>query len=115
MTQLKQYQKEIVKIFKEYDKTGTKTWDYKRTAFDLPYQVGSLTKCLSQLEGVRYNDGLSKKEIMAKVADELSDILAEVLFISHELNIDIEKAWENMKASDKTKISTRSKLLKKKK
>ena len=104
-----------MKIFKDYDKTGTKTWDYKRTAFDLSYQVGSLSKRISQLDNVRYNDGLTKKEILEKASDELADILAEVLFIAHELDIDMEKAWENMKTSDKTKIATRSKLLKKKK
>ena len=38
------------------------------------------------------------------VADELADIMAEVLFISNELNIDFNKAWEKMIESDENKI-----------
>ncbi|HEV7449781.1 MAG TPA: hypothetical protein VGP13_04575 [Candidatus Paceibacterota bacterium] len=102
-------QKEIVRVFKEYEKTGTHKWTADIAAKDLSYQLGSLTKRMMQLKGERYADGLNKKELKKFVADELADILAEVLFISHELGIDIQEAWGGMIGSDKKKISSRSK------
>ena len=56
-------QEEIVKIFSEYDKTGTNTWDYKIASHDLSYQIGKLTKGVLQLKGDRYKEGLSEEEI----------------------------------------------------
>jgi len=47
-------------------------------------------------------------QIKAKLSDELADIMAEVLFIAHELDIDLHSAWDNMLASDQKKISERS-------
>ncbi len=46
--------------------------------------------------------------IKAKLSDELSNILADVLFIAHELDIDLVEAWENMLKSDHDKIEKRS-------
>jgi len=74
----------------------------------LTYQVGSLSKRILQLEGDRYADGLSKEEIKKHIADEIADIMAEILFIAHELGIDVSEAWEKMIESDKGKISKRS-------
>lgn len=108
MKTLKDYTEEIVDIFKEYDRTGTKTWNYKIAAFDLSYQIGSLAKRVAQLDGERYADGLSKEEIKKHIADELADIFAETLFIAHDLGIDLEQGWEDMKTSDQKKIETRS-------
>lgn len=105
---ISQMTSEIVEMFNEYTKQGTPQWTYQTAAQDLPYQVGSLTKLLMQREGNRYREGLSDEEIRTKVADELSDILADVLFIAHELGIDLNEAWRNMLASDEQKISKRS-------
>jgi NTP pyrophosphatase (non-canonical NTP hydrolase) len=106
---LTEMQKEIVSVFKEYEKTGTHKWTAEIASKDLAYQLGSLTKRMMQLKGERYADGLNKKELKKFVADELADILAEVLFISHELDIDMQEAWGAMVGSDKKKINTRSK------
>lgn len=106
---LSSYTKEVVAIFKEYKKQGTKPWTYDTAVRDLPYQIGSLTKAIMQLRNERYPEGLSKKELIAKVADELADIFAETLFIAHELGISLEDAWTKMLESDKTKIKSRSK------
>ena len=100
--------KEVVQIFAEYDKTGTNTWNYEIAAHDLPYQVGSLTKVVSQLKGNRYADGLSKEELLRKASDELADIMAEVLFVAHDLNIDMYEPWNGMVGSDQAKIKERS-------
>ena len=100
--------REIVRTFKKYDKTGTRTWTAEIAAKDLSYQIGSLTKRMMQQKGERYADGLSKKELKRYTADELADILAEVLFISHELDIDIQEAWNAMIGSDTAKIKARS-------
>lgn len=104
---LQQYSKEAIATFKNYQKTGTPAWDYKIAARDLPYQVGSLTKALLQLEGTRHKEGKTNSELKAKIADELADIFAEVLFIAHGLNISLEKAWQDMLASDNKKIAAR--------
>lgn len=102
---------EIVDIFSHYEKQGTVPWTYSIAARDLSYQVGSLTKALLQLEGARYNEGKTETELKAKVGDELADILAEVLFISHELSISLSDAWDDMLKSDYKKIAERTTLL----
>jgi hypothetical protein len=99
---------QIAKIFKEYDKQGTKTWTYDVAATDLQYQIGSLSKRILQMKKLRFNEGLSDSEIKDKIADELADVLAETLFIARELDIDIVDAWDKMLQSDKKKIGERS-------
>ena len=41
------------------------------------------------------------------MADELVDILAEVLFIAHDLGLDMPAAWDMMIESDHHKIAER--------
>jgi hypothetical protein len=106
---IKQYANEAVRTLKAYDKTGSKPWTYKTAAIDLSVQVGSLIKLIMQSEGTRFNHGQTKKEIQEKIGDELADILTEILFISDELGIDMDKAFEKMLKSDEQKISTRAK------
>lgn len=99
---------DVVRTFDAYMAQGTARWRYKTAALDLSYQVGSLAKRILQLDGERYPEGLSKEEIKAKIPDELADIMAEVLFIAHELGIDMNQAWESMIKSDNKKIEERS-------
>ena len=108
MSQLRDMTERIVQVFHEYDKQGTKTWTYDVAANDLQYQVGSLIKRILQLKGFRYKEGLSDDDIREKLADELADILAEVLFIAHDMDIDIETACDKMLESDERKIQERS-------
>jgi NTP pyrophosphatase (non-canonical NTP hydrolase) len=108
MKTLKDYTNEIVETFKGYEKTGTKPWTYKIAAFDMSYQIGSLAKRIAQLDGERHAEGLSQEELKKYAADELADIFAEVLFIAHDLGIDLEQGWEDMKKSDEKKIEERS-------
>ena len=60
-----------------------------------------------QLNGERHHENKSRKEIISGISDELADILAEVLFISKELDIDLDVAWGKMLASDRSKIAQR--------
>jgi len=100
---------QIIKQMKEYSsRLGTKPWDYKTALRDLPCQVGSLTKLVMQLEGERYRYNKTNTEIKEEIGDELADILSLVVFIAHELNIDLNDAWEEMLKSDESKLSTRS-------
>lgn len=99
---------EVVHQMNRYTKIGTKKWDYKTAVTDMPVQVGSLTKLMMQLKGDRYAHEMTEKEIKAKMADELTDILSLVLFIAHELSIDIHQAWAAMLASDDHKIDHRT-------
>lgn len=101
-------QQQVVDIFKAYDTQGTNTWDFKIASHDLQYQVGNLTKGILQLTGDRYADGLGDDQIKTNIADELADIMAEVLFIAHELDINLTEAWRAMIKSDETKINERS-------
>lgn len=104
---LQELTRDVVSIFKKYEETGTTPWTYKIAAHDLSYQVGSLTKALMQLDGERHAEGANREALLAKTADELADILAEVLFIAHELGISIDEAWAGMLASDQSKIDQR--------
>ena len=100
---------QIIKQMKEYSsRLGTKPWDYKTALRDLPCQVGSLTKLVMQLEGERYRYNKTNTEIKEEIGDELADILSLVVFIAHELNIDLNDAWEEMLKSDENKLFTRS-------
>ncbi|MEI6478207.1 MAG: hypothetical protein WCO52_04465 [bacterium] len=99
---------DVTRIFAEYDKQGTVTWDYRIAASDLPYQLGSLTKAISQLHGERYAEGKTEEQLKRTIADELADIMAEVLFIAQDLDIDLESAWEGMLKSDTDKIKERT-------
>ncbi|MFH1667648.1 MAG: hypothetical protein ABH884_01320 [Candidatus Komeilibacteria bacterium] len=101
-------QREIVEVFSKYESQGTKPWSYSVTSHDLQYQVGNLTKCILQLQNYRYREGLGEAQIKENLADELADIMAEVLFLAHELDIDLQEAWKKMFASDEKKISERS-------
>ena len=105
---LEELQKETIATFKEYEKTRRRPWTYRIAAFDLSYQVGSLAKRILQIEGDRFGENLSREELKTKTADELVDIMAEVVFIAHELGIDLEQAWQNMLESDKKKVSEQS-------
>jgi hypothetical protein len=103
---LHQLTDEIVATFESYQQTGTKPWDYLIASRDLSYQVGSLTKVIMQMTNERYAKE-SPEELKAKAADELADIMAEVLFIAKELDIDMYEAWSKMIGSDNAKISER--------
>lgn len=103
---LYQLRDEIVRTFAEYEKTGTKKWDYLIASRDLSYQIGSLNKIIMQLSGERYSKD-SAEILKSQAADELADILAEVLFIAKELDIDMYDAWNQMLGSDNQKISER--------
>lgn len=108
MTQLQEMTKRVVDIFQAYGAQGTKDWDYDIAAHDLQYQIGKLTKGILQLKGYRYDEQLTGDQIKQNIADECADTLAEILFITHKLDIDIEAAFEAMLESDKKKISERS-------
>ena len=93
---------------KSYHKVGTPVWDYETAANDLPWQVGSMTKLIMQLSGKRHNEGLSKEELMRRLSDELADVVCVALYVAHELDIDIEKAFDAMLESDKKLVASRS-------
>ena len=96
---------QIVDTFNKYDAQGTAHRTYETAAFDLPYQVGNLAKCILQLTGRRHKSWLTDEQIKGNLADELADIVAEALFIAHELDIDMDKAWTDMLMSDEEKIA----------
>lgn len=109
MTQnLRLMTEQVVRHMQAYSQTGTKPWSYETALKDLPVQVGSLTKLLMQWQGERLNPGMTENAIKMKIADELSDILSLVLYIAHELAIDIEEAWETMLKSDQDKFKERN-------
>lgn len=92
MSKLQAMTTQIVDVFTRYSKQGTKPWNYRVAAHDLQYQVGNLSKAILQLDGFRFKGDKSEGEVKEVIADELADIMAEVLFIAAELDIDIEQA-----------------------
>lgn len=101
---LTQFTKEILTVYKDYQKTGTKKWTYEIASRDLSYQVGVLNKLVLQLRNERSRGNLSRKDLKEQMADELADILAEIVFIAYDLGINLEKAWGKMLRSDREKI-----------
>ncbi len=67
---------------------------------------------MMQMNGERYAHGQSSEALKLKFADELADILSLVLFIAHEMHIDIDQAWKQMLESDEVKFSDRGQSLK---
>ena len=112
MTQrtLTDYTNDIIAVYKSYEKTNTVAWGYSIAARDLPYQVGTLTKAVLQLENIRHRKGKTENDLKQDIADELADIFAEILFIAHELDISLEDAWNQMLLSDNKKIEERKVL-----
>jgi len=106
---LKLMEEQIVQQLQKYHQhLGTKPWDYRIAAKDMSYQIGSLMKLMMQLEGERYRHAKTDAQIKEEIADELADMLSLILFISHELNIDLKEAWNNMLQSDENKFKKRS-------
>jgi hypothetical protein len=103
---------ELSKIVKDsfgtYDAQGTKHWTWKTAVRDLTYQIGSLSKITLQLTNYRWADGKKEPELMAEFSDELADIMAEVLYIASELDIDMNEAMAAMVKSDQKKVSERT-------
>lgn len=101
----------VLDSFSNYDEnTPTVEWNHRIAARDLSYQIGSLTKALMQLEGERFDEQKSKQELREIVADELADILAETLYIAHEMDISMSDALDAMVESDNKKIEKQSKF-----
>jgi hypothetical protein len=106
--QLSKMKEQIVHQMEQYHQNlGTKPWDYRTASRDLSCQIGSLMKLMMQLENERYRHGKSDSQIKAEIGDELADILSLVLFISHDLKIDIASAWDQMIKSDQKKFKDR--------
>lgn len=101
------FKKQMI-VWDHYFKQGTNPWNADIAIQDLTYQIGSLAKLNLQLKNCRYRDGQDDTAIKAKMSDELVDILAEVLFVSHELGIDLNKAFNDMLDSDIRKITERN-------
>jgi hypothetical protein len=108
MKTLKDLTDDVLMTFNRYNDQGTNPWDYETATYDLAYQIGMLTKRIMQMKNKRYADGLSQAELKELVADECADILANTLFVAHELDIDLEKAWQGMLDSDEKKIEERT-------
>jgi hypothetical protein len=104
--------KELIKkqmfVWDHYSKQGTTPWTADIAIQDMAYQIGSLTKLNLQLKNYRYRDGADDKTILAKMSDELADILAETLFVATELGIDLDKAFNDMLDNDIRKIAERN-------
>lgn len=99
---------ELLEVWNSYHKQGTHPWTREVAAQDLQYQIWSFAKLVLQLQNFRYREWLSEDEIKKKMADELADILAEVIFVADGYQIDLPQAWQDMLVSDRKKISERS-------
>ena len=94
--------------FAKYDAQGTRHWTWEVAMQDLSYQIGSLQKVALQLSEYRWADGKDKVALEADFRDELADILAEVLYVAAERGIDMNRAMDEMVASDQKKVTART-------
>lgn len=106
---ISQLTKAVKESFAAYDQQGTRHWTWEVAARDLAYQIGSLNKVILQLSGDRWTDGKDNEALEADFRDELADILAEVLYIASKRGIDMNRAMNEMIASDQRKVSQRTK------
>jgi hypothetical protein len=100
--------KTVKASFAKYDKQGTDHWTWEVAAKDLAYQIGSLNKVMLQLSRHRWADGKDTETLEADFRNELADILAEVLYIAGERNIDMNIAMDEMYADDQRKVDERT-------
>jgi hypothetical protein len=100
--------KDVQASFANYDVQGTRHWTWETAAKDLPYQVGSLSKVLLQISGDRYAEGKDEAALQWQLRNELADIMAEVLYIAGELNIDMNQAMAEMVDDDTKKVARRT-------
>jgi len=105
---LQEMTKAMVENFRRYEDTGTKPWDARIAIHDLAYQVGGIQKLDMQLSGERHPQGKTKADILAAMETELAEVVAESLFIAHELGLDILRGFECMLETDHKKIECRS-------
>jgi len=98
----------VKQSFGQYDKQGTRHWTWETAAKDLTYQIGSLTKVMLQLSGERWADGKNNEELEWQFRNELADILAEVLYVAGERNINMNQAMDEMVGDDKKKVKERA-------
>jgi uncharacterized protein YabN with tetrapyrrole methylase and pyrophosphatase domain len=106
---IKEMTKKQLAVWATYPNQGTIPWTFETAIQDLPYQIGAISKIYLQMKNYRYRDGLNEAQLKERMADELADVLSEVFFIAHELNIDLEQAFNDMLSSDENKIAKRSK------
>ncbi len=100
--------KAVKASFAKYDKQGTDHWTWEVAAQDLAYQIGSLNKVMLQLSNHRWNDGKDTQTLEENFTNELADILAEVLYIAAERNIDMNRAMDSMFEDDTRKVDSRT-------
>ena len=98
----------IKNSFAKYDQQGTQHWTREVAAKDLAYQIGSLNKVMLQQSNHRWSDGKDAASLEADFRNELADILAEVLYIAAELNIDMNRAMDEMMDDDQRKVTERT-------
>lgn len=98
----------VITSFAKYDKQGTAHWTWEVAAKDLSYQIGSLNKVMLQLSGDRWADGKDNDTLEMDFRNELADILAEVLYIAAERNIDMNRAMDEMITDDHYKVTKRA-------
>lgn len=99
----------VIDSFAQYDKQGTHHWTWEVAAKDLVYQIGSLNKVILQLSNHRWSDGRDRQKLEEDFRNELADILAEVLYIAAERNINMSQAMHEMFDDDMRKVTEREK------
>jgi len=105
---LKELTRKQMLVWDHYFTQGTTPWTADISIQDLAYQIGSLTKLNLQLKNERFRDKMDDETIKIKMTDELCDIIANTLFAAAELGIDMDKAFNDMLASDVKKITERN-------
>jgi NTP pyrophosphatase (non-canonical NTP hydrolase) len=96
---------ENVEIIEKYKAIEGKPWNAEGSAMELTKQVGELCKLIMVTEGYYFkgrDEVHTRYDASAeKIADELSDILREVIRLSHHYKIDLEKASDIAAETDR--------------
>lgn len=84
--------KQIKQAYDELNrKEGFKSWELTEYMEGLVGDTGDLSKLIMARRGFRFSD----EDVDDKIAKELTDCLWSIVIISTELNIDLDKSFQN--------------------
>src|SRR3989338_2379651 len=91
MKELIERTKKLQKMFREKAKGNWKDWGNEATMIDLVEEVGELANAILVKEGYKRD-----KRKKAELEDSLADVLFDVILLSSNYNVDLEKEYKKM-------------------
>ena len=91
---LKDIQSKVVRVSDIHAKKSNINRDNDWYVLKLQEEIGELTQIYLSKSSIVRNKGVVPEQLKQEFADELSDVIGQVLLIANHHNIDIEEALE---------------------